>query len=108
MTARRQRRVPSGQAWMARGRPPQPDRNTERSTRDPRQLQPAGTPALRLADVAGRLAISRAAAYRLVRAGQLPGIRIGTSWRVLQVDFDAYLDRMRSEAERRYRRVRGR
>ena len=60
-----------------------------------------------LAEVARRLAISRAAAYRLVTSGQLPGIRIGTSWRVLRVDFDAYLDRMRADAERRYRQVRG-
>jgi excisionase family DNA binding protein len=62
---------------------------------------------MRLAEVARRLAISRAAAYRLVKSGQLSGIRIGTSWRVLRVDFDAYLDRMRVEAERRYRHVRG-
>jgi excisionase family DNA binding protein len=62
---------------------------------------------MRLAEVARRLAISRAAAYRLVTSGQLSGIRIGTSWRVLRVDFDAYLDRMRVEAERRYRHVRG-
>ena len=68
---------------------------------------PLESPAMPLAEVARRLAISRAAAYRLVTSGQLPGIRIGTSWRVLRVDFDAYLDRMRAEAERRYRHVRG-
>ena len=62
---------------------------------------------MRLAEVARRLAISRAAAYRLVISGQLAGIRIGTSWRVLRVDFDDYLDRVRAEAERRYRQVRG-
>ncbi|HUH03804.1 MAG TPA: helix-turn-helix domain-containing protein [Kofleriaceae bacterium] len=60
-----------------------------------------------LSEVARRLSISRAAAYRLVCSAQLRGIRIGTSWRVLQVDYDAYVDRMRAEAERRYRRVRG-
>lgn len=61
---------------------------------------------MRLSEVARRLAISRAAAYRLVRSGQLSGIRIGSSWRVLRVDFDAYVDRVRAEAERRYRRAR--
>lgn len=64
-------------------------------------------PAMRLSEVARRLAISRAAAYRLVTSGQLSAIRIGTSWRVLRVDLDAYLDRMRADAERRYRRERG-
>ena len=68
---------------------------------------PLESPAMPLAEVARRLAISRAAAYRLVTSGQLPGLRIGTSWRVLRDDFDAYLDRMRAEAERRYRHVRG-
>jgi excisionase family DNA binding protein len=62
---------------------------------------------MRLAEVARRLAISRAAAYRLVTSGQLAGIRIGSSWRVLRVDFDTYLDRMHAEADRRYRHVRG-
>jgi len=61
------------------------------------------SPAMRLADVARRLAISRAGAYRLVRAGQLPGIQVGRTWRVLRSDFEAYLDARRSEAERRYR-----
>lgn len=63
--------------------------------------------ALRLSEVARHLSISRAAAYRLVQSGQLPGIRIGTSVRVLNIEFDAYLERVRAEAEQRYRRVRG-
>jgi excisionase family DNA binding protein len=63
-------------------------------------------PAIRVGEVARRLAISRAAAYRLVRSGELPGVRVGTAWRVLRVDFEAYLERIRTAAERRYRRVR--
>lgn len=62
---------------------------------------------MRLTEVARRLAISRAAAYRLVTSGQLAGIRVGTTWRVLRADFEAYVDRIRTEAERRYRRARG-
>ncbi len=61
---------------------------------------------MRLSEVARRLTISRAAAYRLVRSGQLRGIRVGQTWRVLRADFDAYLDELRSEAERRYRQAR--
>lgn len=71
------------------------------------QRLPLETPAMRLSEVAARLAVSRASAYRLVRSGQLPGIQVGQTWRVLRADFDAYLDRMRAEAERRYRQVRG-
>ena len=61
---------------------------------------------MRLSEVARRLTISRAAAYRLVRSGQLRGIRVGRTWRVLRADFDACLGELRSEAERRYRRAR--
>jgi excisionase family DNA binding protein len=61
---------------------------------------------MRLSEVARRLTISRAAAYRLVRSGQLSGIRVGQTWRVLRPDFDAYLDERRAEAERRYRQAR--
>lgn len=64
-------------------------------------------PAMRLSEVARRLAISRAGAYRLVRSGQLPGIQVGQTWRVLRSDFEAYLDAQRSEAERRYRAAQG-
>jgi excisionase family DNA binding protein len=61
---------------------------------------------MRLGEVAHRLAISRAAAYRLVRTGRLPAIRVGESWRVLRVDFDAYVEARRAEAEQRYRAAR--
>lgn len=59
-----------------------------------------------LSEVARRLTISRAAAYRLVRSGQLRGIRVGQTWRVLRADFEAYLGELRSEAEQRYRQAR--
>lgn len=70
------------------------------------RLRAIDAPAIRLSEVARRLAISRASAYRLVKSGQLSGVRVGTTWRVLQSDFDAYLERLRAEAERRYRRIR--
>jgi excisionase family DNA binding protein len=68
---------------------------------------PLNAPAIRLSEVARRLAISRASAYRLVRSGQLPGVRIGQTWRVLRADFDAFLDERRAAAERSYRQARG-
>ena len=71
-----------------------------------RRLLPLNQPAMRLSEVARRLAISRASAYRLVLSGELSGVRVGTTWRVLRVDFEAYLERIRGEAERRYRSAR--
>ncbi|MGH2380200.1 MAG: helix-turn-helix domain-containing protein [Candidatus Limnocylindria bacterium] len=53
------------------------------------------------------MAISRAAAYRLVRTGQLPGVRIGQTWRVLRADFNAFVDARRAAAEQSYRQARG-
>jgi excisionase family DNA binding protein len=62
---------------------------------------------MRLSEVARRLAISRAAAYRLVRSGHLRGIQVGQTWRVLHADFDAYLAARLAEAEHRYRHAQG-
>ena len=72
----------------------------------PSGFTPLDAPALRLTEVARRLAISRAAAYRLVRSGRLRGIQVGETWRVLRADFDAYVEARRAEAERRYRAAR--
>jgi excisionase family DNA binding protein len=58
-------------------------------------------------EVARSLAISRAGAYRLVRSGELPGIQVGQTWRVLRSDFDAYVAEQRAAAERRYRAAQG-
>lgn len=61
------------------------------------------SPALRLAEVARRLSISRSSAHRLVSSGQLRGIRVGQTWRVLLTDFEAYIEQRRADAERHYR-----
>lgn len=78
--------------------------------RTPTPIQPGTpieTPAMRLSEVARSLAISRAGAYRLVRSGELPGIQVGQTWRVLRSDFDAYVAEQRAAAERRYRPAQG-
>jgi excisionase family DNA binding protein len=68
--------------------------------------EPYTSPALRLAEVARRLSISRSSAHRLVSSGQLRGIRVGQTWRVLRADFEAYIEQRRADAERRYRDAR--
>ena len=94
----RKRRSPRGPAegWPGDTNVPEPQPGT-----------PVETPAMRLSEVARRLAISRAGAYRLVRSGELPGIHVGQTWRVLRSDFDAYVAEQRAAAERRYRTAQG-
>ena len=44
-----------------------------------------------VAEVASELRVSNMTVYRLVQAGQIPAIRVGRSYRILEVDVDRYL-----------------
>jgi chromosome partitioning protein len=46
---------------------------------------------LTLAEVAAELGLSHETVYRLVRAGQLPGLKVGTQWRFDRAQLRAYL-----------------
>lgn len=46
---------------------------------------------LTVAEVAGLLRVSTMTVYRLIKAGQLPAMRIGKSYRVREEDVDRYL-----------------
>jgi chromosome partitioning protein len=46
---------------------------------------------LNLAEVAAELGLSHETVYRLVRAGQLPGLKVGTQWRFDRAQLRAYL-----------------
>jgi excisionase family DNA binding protein len=46
---------------------------------------------LNVAEVAGVLRVSNMTIYRLIKAGELPAIRIGKSFRIKQHDLTAYL-----------------
>lgn len=55
-------------------------------------LSPPALPALTISEAAERLHLSTATAYRLARAGKLPGAgRVGNSWRVDPRRLDAAL-----------------
>ena len=55
-------------------------------------LSPPALPALTISEAAERLHLSTATAYRLARAGKLPGAgRVGNSWRVDVARLDAAL-----------------
>ena len=46
---------------------------------------------LTVAEVAAMMRVSKMTVYRLVHSGELPGVRVGRSFRVLEEDVDEYL-----------------
>jgi excisionase family DNA binding protein len=53
---------------------------------------------LTVAEVAEMLRVSNMTVYRLLKAGELPSVRIGKSFRVREDDLDAYLAERYTEA----------
>lgn len=69
----------------------------------PSEVQPI---ALRLSEVAALLGISKSSVNRMIHSGELPSVRVSSTWRVLRRDFEAYVERLHDEAEARYARSR--
>jgi excisionase family DNA binding protein len=44
-------------------------------------------------EVIAFLRVNARTVYRLIRAGDLPAVRVGRQWRVRRSDFDRWLDR---------------
>jgi len=53
---------------------------------------------LTVAEVADMMRVSTMTVYRLVKAGDLPAVRIGKSYRVREDDLDAYLAKQYTQA----------
>ncbi len=53
----------------------------------------AGGPFLTIAEVAGRMRVSKMTVYRLVHSGQLDAVRVGRSFRVPEEAVDEYIRR---------------
>ena len=51
-----------------------------------------------MAEVASLLRVSTMTVYRLVKAGQLPAVRVGRSYRLREDDVDRYLASRYTEA----------
>jgi len=49
-------------------------------------------------EVAALLRVSSMTIYRLIKQGELPAVRIGKSFRLLETDVDAYLAKQYTEA----------
>jgi excisionase family DNA binding protein len=56
-------------------------------------------PILTPEEVAAYLRVAPQTAYRLLRSGELPGVKIGKQWRILRVDLDAYLHGKSTESQ---------
>jgi len=52
-----------------------------------------GTSLLHASDVAKQLKISRSMAYRILKQGEIPTVRIGTAVRVREIDLLAYIQK---------------
>ena len=53
---------------------------------------------LTVQEVADLMRVSSMTIYRLIKAGDLPAVRVGRSFRVRDVDVDAYLAKRYTEA----------
>ncbi len=52
---------------------------------------PYDAPLLTVGEVAGIMRVSNMTVYRLIKAGQLPAIRVGKNYRIRRTDLDRYL-----------------
>jgi len=53
---------------------------------------------LTVQEVAAMMRVSAMTVYRLIKAGDLPAVRVGRSYRVRDVDVDAYLQSRYTQA----------
>lgn len=57
----------------------------------------SATPAfLTMDEVLGYLRVTSRTIYRLIKAGDLPAVRVGRQWRFRQSDLDAWLSRQQT------------
>ncbi|MFU8840028.1 MAG: helix-turn-helix domain-containing protein [Nitriliruptoraceae bacterium] len=54
--------------------------------------RPVAGPLLTVAEVADVLRVSNMTVYRLIKAGDLPAIRVGKNYRIREADLTRYLD----------------
>jgi excisionase family DNA binding protein len=62
-------------------------------------VRPPSRRLLRIQEAAEVLGIGRSTAYELITTGALRGLKVGRSLRVATEDIEAYIDRLRAEAE---------
>ena len=57
----------------------------------------SGDRLLTVAEVAGTMRVSNMTVYRLIKAGELPAIRVGKNYRIRESDMDRYLEQRQVE-----------
>lgn len=64
--------------------------------------EPLDTVAMSIRELARRLNVSKSSAHRLVATGEIPGFRVGNTWRVLEREYIAYIERQMAAAQAAY------
>jgi excisionase family DNA binding protein len=59
---------------------------------------------LSVGDICGYMGVSTFVVTRVLRSGELPGVKMGREWRVARVDFEEWLNAQRMRAALRSRR----
>lgn len=62
------------------------------------QTESAAPAFLTMDEVLGYLRVTSRTIYRLIKAGDLPAVRIGRQWRFRQSDLDAWLSRQQTNS----------
>lgn len=57
-----------------------------------KDISPSGPRFLTVLEVAERMRVSKMTVYRLIRAGKIPAVRVGKSFRVREEDLETYLN----------------
>ena len=57
----------------------------------------AGDRLLTVAEVAATMRVSNMTVYRLIKAGDMPAIRVGKNYRIRESDMDRYLEQRQVE-----------
>jgi len=60
--------------------------------KDGKTNEPVGTSIMTVHDVAHYLRLSEATIYQMARAGRIPVLRMGRTWRFKRENIDAWLD----------------
>lgn len=57
-----------------------------------KDFSPSGPQFLTVMEVAERMRVSKMTVYRLIRAGKIPAVRVGKSFRVREDELETYLN----------------
>ena len=63
----------------------------------PQEKENQGPSILTVQDVAQRLKLTQVTIYRLLKSGQMPGFKVGASWRIDEKDLTTYIKKQKKK-----------